>query len=302
MMRSRLLAPLLAVAAFCATLPAAEPAHAAPGTLDKIRAHGVIHLGYRLSSVPFSYVDGNGEVIGYSHAFALRVVDAVRRHLDLARLEVRLVPITSQNRFMLIDSGRIDLECGSTTHNREREALASFSTTIFIAGTRLLVPQDSAIDDFDDLVGKRVVTTAGTTSESHLRRLNETHDRRLTIVSTRDHAESYTTLRAGRASAFMLDDALLYGERARSGEAEAWRVTGTPRSYEAYACTLRRGDAAFKRVVDAAIADTMRSGEAERLYARWFTRPIPPFGLNLEFPLSAPMRELYRHPNDRPLE
>lgn len=302
MMRSRLLAPLLAVTAVFVALSAAAPAHAAPGTLDKIREHGVIHLGYRLSSVPFSYVDRNGEVVGYSHELALRVVEAVRRHLDLAHLEVRLVPITSQNRFMLIDSGRIDLECGSTTHNREREALASFSTTIFIAGTRLLVPRDSEINDFDDLIGKRVVTTAGTTSESHLRRLNEELGQRMTIVSTRDHAESYTTLRAGRASAFMLDDALLYGERARSGDAGAWRVTGTPRSYEAYACTLRRGDTAFKRVVDAAIADTMRSGEAERLYARWFTQPIPPSGLNLEFPLSASMRELYRNPNDQPLE
>lgn len=276
--------------------------YAAPGTLDRIRAQGVIHLGYRGSSIPFSYVDNAGKVQGYSHAFALRIAEAVRQHLDMNQLDIKLVPITSQNRFLMIDSGRIDLECGSTTHNRERETLASFSNTIFIAGTRMLTRSDSRIQDFDDLRAQRVVTTAGTTSDQLLYRLNEHFSPPITILSAREHADAFATLQAGRASAFVMDDALLFGARAKSARPTEWKVTGTAQSFEAYACMLKKGDLAFKRVADQAITATMRSGEAERLYLQWFTRPIPPDGLNLEFPLSDAMRDLFRTPNDTPLE
>ncbi|AWI78437.1 MAG: amino acid ABC transporter substrate-binding protein [Betaproteobacteria bacterium HGW-Betaproteobacteria-13] len=275
---------------------------AAPGTLDRIQAEGVIHLGYRASSAPFSYLDANGKVQGYSHEFALRIVEAVRRHLGLKKIEIRLVPITSQNRFLLVDSGRIDLECGSTTHNRDRERLATFSNTLFIAGTRLLTRSNSKINDFDDLGGQRVVTTAGTTSDQLLYRLNAERETAMTILSARDHDDAFATLEAGRASAYMMDDALLYGARAKAARPADWHVTGKPKSFEAYACMLKKGDLAFKRVVDEAIIASMRSGEAERLYAQWFTQPIPAHGLNLEFPLSDAMRALFRNPNDEPLE
>jgi glutamate/aspartate transport system substrate-binding protein len=275
---------------------------AAPGTLDRIQSQGVIHLGYRVSSAPFSYLDANGKVQGYSHAFALRIVEAVRHHLGLKAIEIKLVPITSQNRFLMVDSGRIDLECGSTTHNRERERLATFSNTLFIAGTRLLTRNNSQIHTLDDLGGQRVVTTAGTTSDQLLHRLNAKLETAMTILSARDHDDAFATLEAGRASAYMMDDALLYGARARASKPAAWRVTGEPQSFEAYACMLKKGDLAFKRVVDHAIATTMRSGEAEKLYLQWFTQPIPAHGLNLEFPLSDAMRTLFRNPNDEPFE
>lgn len=277
-------------------------ASAAPGTLDRIRSQGVIHLGHRIASMPFSYLAPDGEVLGYSQAFALQIAEAVRTHLGLSRLEIKLVPITSQNRFLLIDSGRIDLECGSTTHNREREKLASFSNTLFIAGTRLLTPRESPIRNFTDLAGQRVVTTAGTTSEQLLRRMNSRGGAPMTILSARDHDDAFLALQAGRAAAFVMDDALLFGERARAGRPEDWRVSGAPQSFEAYACMLKKGDLAFKRVVDQAITRIMRSGEAERLYLHWFTRPIPPHGMNLDFPLSDSMRALFRKPDDTPFE
>lgn len=290
------------LALFLGALLAATASLAAPGTLDRIRAEGVIHLGYRASSAPFSYLDANGKVQGYSHEFALRIVEAVQRHLGLKKLEIRLVPITSQNRFLLVDSGRIDLECGSTTHNQDRERLATFSNTLFIAGTRLLTRSSSKIHDFDDLGGQRVVTTAGTTSDQLLYRLNAEREIAMTILSARDHDDAFATLEAGRASAYMMDDALLYGARAKAARPADWHVTGKPKSFEAYACMLKKGDLAFKRVVDEAIVVSMRSGEAERLYAQWFTQPIPAHGLNLEFPLSDAMRALFRNPNDEPLE
>ncbi len=290
------------LALFLGALLAATTSLAAPGTLDRIRAEGVIHLGYRASSAPFSYLDANGKVQGYSHEFALRIVEAVQRHLGLKKLEIRLVPITSQNRFLLVDSGRIDLECGSTTHNRDRERLATFSNTLFIAGTRLLTRSNSKIHDFDDLGGQRVVTTAGTTSDQLLYRLNAERETAMTILSARDHDDAFATLEAGRASAYMMDDALLYGARAKAARPADWHVTGKPKSFEAYACMLKKGDLAFKRVVDEAIVASMRSGEAEGLYAQWFTQPIPAHGLNLEFPLSDAMRALFRNPNDEPLE
>ncbi|MGE0010722.1 MAG: transporter substrate-binding domain-containing protein [Azoarcus sp.] len=294
--------PFPRLALLLGSLLVATASLAAPGTLDRIHAQGVIHLGYRVSSAPFSYLDANGEVQGYSHAFALRIVEAVRHHLRLKTIEIKLVPITSQNRFLLVDSGRIDLECGSTTHNRDRERLATFSNTLFIAGTRLLTRSNSRIHDLDDLGGKRVVTTAGTTSDQLLHRLNAERETAMTILSARDHDDAFATLEAGRASAYMMDDALLYGARAKAAKPSDWRVTGKPQSFEAYACMLKKGDLAFKRVVDQAIATSMRSGEAEKLYLQWFTRPIPAHGLNLEFPLSEAMRALFRNPNDEPFE
>ncbi len=290
---------VVAGALFGVNLPSARADTAELGTLDRIRAAGAIHLGYRASSVPFSYV-ADGQTMGYSHELALRVVDAVRRHLNLPDLPVRLVPITSKNRALLIENGRIDLECGSTTHSREREAGADFSTTIFVAGIRLLTRKDSGIRDFDDLAGRLVVTTAGTTSERLLRRRVRTDG--VMLVTAGDHADSFAVFQAGRADAFVMDDVILFAELAKAETPKDWIVTGTPQAFQVYACMMKKGDEAFKRVVDAALAETMTSGEAERLYARWFTQPIPPHGLNIGLPLSDAMRALYAAPNDKPLQ
>ena len=291
----RLLVALHALTGLHATAQTAD-------TLGKIRGSGVIVLGHRESSIPFSYYDDRQQVVGYSQELMQKVVEAVKAELKLPALQVKLIPVTSQNRISLVQNGTVDIECGSTTNNAERARQVAFSTNFFIVGTRLLTRRDSAVRDFADLAGKNVVVTAGTTSERLLRKLNDDKALRMNIVSAKDHGESFLTLETGRVAAFMMDDALLYGELAKAKRPADWIVTGTPQSFEAYACMLRRDDPAFKKLVDKAIGDALRSGEAERLYAKWFNAPIPPKGLNLAFPLSDAMRTLFKAPDDKPFE
>jgi len=271
-------------------------------TLKKIKDSGTISLGHRESSIPFSYYDDKQQVVGYSQELMLKVVDAVKANLKLPALQVKLTPVTSQNRIPLIQNGTIDIECGSTTHNAERARQVAFSDTIFIIGTRLLTKKESGIKDFPNLAGKNVVTTAGTTSERLIRKMNEDKKLGMNIISAKDHGEAFLTLETGRAVAFMMDDALLYGEMAKAKRPADWVVTGTPQSFEAYGCMLRKDDPGFKKVVDAALAKAMTSGEAEAIYKKWFTQPIPPKGLNLNFPLSDAMQKLYQAPNDKAFE
>jgi glutamate/aspartate transport system substrate-binding protein len=268
-------------------------------TLKKIKDSGSITLGHRESSIPFSYYDDQQRVIGYSHEMMLKVVDAVKAELKLARLDTRLMPITSANRITLVQNGTVDIECGSTTNNLERQKQVAFSTTIFVIGTRLMTKKDSGIKDFADLAGKNVVTTAGTTSERLLRKMNEEKQMKMNIISAKDHGESFLTLETGRAVAFMMDDALLYGELAKAKKPGDWIVTGTPQSKEAYGCMIRKDDPGFKKVVDAALTRTLSSGEAEKIYAKWFMNPIPPKGLNLNMPMSDEMKALASAPNDK---
>jgi glutamate/aspartate transport system substrate-binding protein len=292
------------VALLVAPLLAATPAlgEGPTGTLQKVQASGSITLGHRESSIPFSYYDDQQHVIGYSQELMLKVVEAIKQEVKRPDLQVRLNPVTSQNRIPLVQNGTVDLECGSTTNNLERQKQVAFSTSIFVVGTRLLVRKDGGIKDFADLAGKNVVTTAGTTSERLIRKLNEEKKLGMNVISAKDHGESFLTLETGRAVAFMMDDALLYGELAKAKRPADWVVTGTPQSREAYGCVLRKDDAAFKQVVDGALSRLMTSGEAEKIYQRWFMSPIPPKGLNLNFPLSDDMRALYKSPSDRALE
>lgn len=291
-------------AALVATLSlAAAPAVAQDGgTLKKIKDSNTISLGHRESSIPFSYYDNQQKVVGYSHEIAMKVVDAVKKELKLSNLQVKLTPVTSQNRIPLIQNGTIDLECGSTTNNLERQKQVAFSNTLFIVSTRLLTKKNSGIKDFPDLAGKNVVTTAGTTSERLLRKLNEDKKMGMNIVSAKDHGESFLTLESGRAVAFMMDDALLAGEMAKARKQSDWHIVGTPQSRESYGCMMRKDDPEFKKIVDDTIAKIMKSGEAEKLYKKWFMSPIPPKNLNLNLPLSDEIKQLYKNPNDKALD
>jgi glutamate/aspartate transport system substrate-binding protein len=300
-MSLRAVALLLALALAPASAPAAPPAEPGP-TLKRIRETGTISLGHRESSVPFSYYDDRQQVVGYSHEIMLAAVEAVRRELGLAKLAVKLTPVTSQNRIPLVQNGTIDLECGSTTNNLERQQQVAFSNSLFVVGTRLLTRRDSGVRDFPDLAGKNVVTTAGTTSERLLRRMNEEKRMGMNVIAARDHGEAFLTLQSGRAVAFMMDDALLAGELAKARKRDDWHVVGTPQSREAYGCMMRKDDPSFKKVVDHAIARLMTSGEAEKLYRKWFLSPIPPRGLTLDLPLGDDMKALFAAPNDRALQ
>ncbi len=272
------------------------------GTLKQIKDSGVIALGHRESSIPFSYYDDKQQVVGYSQDIALRIVDAVKQDLKLPGLQVKLVPVTSQNRIPLVQNGTVDIECGSTTNNLERQKQVAFSNTIFIVRTRLLTRKDSGIKDFPDLAGKNAVVTAGTTSERLLRKLNEEKKLGVKITSAKDHGESFLILESGRAAAFMLDDVLLSGELAKSRKPADWVVTGTPQSREAYGCSMRKDDKPFKALVDGTIAALETSGGILPIYEKWLQKPIPPKGLNLDFPLSDEMKALFKSPNDKALD
>jgi glutamate/aspartate transport system substrate-binding protein len=269
------------------------------GTLKKIRDAGSISIGHRESSIPFSYYDDKNAVVGYSQDLVMLVVEAIKKKLNLPNLQVKLIPVTSQNRIPLVQNGTIDIESGSTTNNLERQQQVAFSDTMFIIGTRLLVKKDSGIQDFPDLKGKNVVVTAGTTSERLIREMNEKQGLQMNIISAKDHGESFLTLQSGRAVAFMLDDALLAGERAKAKKPGDWVIVGTPQSKEAYGMMIQKGDAQFKALVDEAIAKAETSGDAEKLVQKWFQSPIPPKGLNLDLPLSDDMKQLFKSPNDK---
>ncbi|MEO5340246.1 MAG: glutamate/aspartate ABC transporter substrate-binding protein [Magnetococcus sp. MYC-9] len=283
-------------------LMAALPVHAEETTLQKIKRTGTITLGHRESSIPFSYYGEGQQVVGYSHTLMLKVVEAIKETLRLPDLQVRLMPVTSANRITLVQNGTVDLECGSTTHNAERRKQVTFSNSLFVVSTRLMTMAGSGIKDFDGLLGKTVVTTAGTTSERRLRQMNDAHGLRMNLISAKDHGEAFLTLETGRAVAFVMDDVLLFGERAKARDPQQWVIAGTPLSHEAYGCMLRKDDVDFQALVNKSLARTMTSGEAEQIYNLWFTSPIPPNGLNLAFPLSEPMRRLFRDPNDRALD
>lgn len=292
----------LAIAALVATVASAGAMAQESQTLKKVKETGAITLGHRESSIPFSYYDDKQQVIGYSHELMLKVVDAIKSDLKLAKLDTKLMPVTSANRITLVQNGTVDIECGSTTNNTERQKQVGFSTTIFVIGTKLMTKKNSGINDFADLAGKNVVTTAGTTSERLIRKMNEEKKMGMNIISAKDHGESFLTLETGRAVAFMMDDALLYGEMAKAKRPADWTVVGTAQSKEAYGCMLRKDDPGFKKVVDAALTKALTSGDAEKIYNKWFMNPIPPKGLNLNMPLSDDMKALFKAPNDKAFE
>ena len=293
----------LALSVLLASLAASSVAHAEDltGTLKKIKDNGVIVVGHRESSVPFSYYNNEQKVVGYSQDYSNAIVDAVKKKLNMPNLQVKMMPITSQNRIPLLQNGTYDFECGSTTNNVERQQQAAFSDTIFVIGTRLLVKKGSDIKDFDNLKGKTVVVTSGTTSEVLLNKLNEEKKLDLRIISAKDHGDSFRTLETGRAVAFMMDDALLAGERAKAKKPDDWVIVGTPQSKEAYGCMMRKDDAGFKTLVDDTIVKAQTSGEATKWFETWFKQPIPPKNLNMNFELSDDMKTLFKAPNDKAL-
>jgi glutamate/aspartate transport system substrate-binding protein len=285
-----------------ASLLAAGFAHAqSTGTLQKIKESGTVVLGVRPAVVPFSYFDDQQKPLGYSQDVALAIVDGIRKKLKLPNLTVRTVAITPQNRIPLLQNGTIDIECTTTTNNVEREKQVAFSNTIFVIGTRLLTKKDSGIKDFADLKGRTVVTNAGSTSEPILHKLNTEQNLGMTITTQKDVAESFLSLSTGRADAFMLDDAMLAGERAKSPDANDYVIVGKPQSREAYGCMFRKDDPDFKQVVDDAVTRLQTSGQADVLYKKWFDGPIPPNGLNLHLPESDDLKTLFKAPNDKPL-
>jgi len=267
-------------------------------TLNKIRDGGVMVIGHREASIPFSYYDSKQNVIGFSQDLCQKLIEAVKIRVNKPELAVRLVPVTSQNRITLVQNGTIDIECGVTTNTKARHAQVVFSDTIFLALTKLLVKSDSGIKDFDDLANTTVVTNAGTTAEAILRRLNVDKNLNMSIISARDYGDAFLTLQTGRAKAFMLDDVLLSGARTLARNPTDWMVTGKAQSLEPYAFMLRKDDPQFKKLVDDTLSHLMTSGQINGIYAKWFLQPVPPKNINFQFDISAELKALYAKPND----
>ncbi|CAM3540481.1 amino acid ABC transporter substrate-binding protein [Psychrobacter glaciei] len=269
------------------------------GTLQKIKDSGTIVVGYRDSSIPFSYVaDDPNQPMGYAHDLEMKVVEGIKEKLNMPDLEVRYNLITSQTRIPLVQNGTVDFECGSTTNNVERQEQVAFSNGFFEIGTRLLTKADSGIKDFEDLKGKRLVTTAGTTSERYIRQYNDEKKMDTDIISAKDHGEGFLMLESGRADAFMMDDVLLAGEKAKAKNPDEWVIVGTPQSFEIYGCMMRKDDPEFKTVVNDALNKTFSSGEINSIYDKWFLNPIPPKNVNLNFEMSDNLKALIANPHD----
>ena len=271
----------------------------ANGTLQKIKESGTIVVGHRDSSIPFSYIANDpNQPIGYAHDLEMKVVEAVKQKLNMPDLNVRYNLITSQTRIPLVQNGTVDFECGSTTNNEERQKQVAFSNGFFEIGTRLLTKKDSGIKDFEDLKDKTLVTTAGTTSERYIRQYNDDKKMNTNIISAKDHGEGFLMLENGRADAFMMDDVLLAGEKAKAKNPDDWVIVGTPQSFEIYGCMMRKDDPEFKAVVDEALANVFKSGEINSIYDKWFTNPIPPKNVNLNFEMSDNLKALIANPHD----
>ncbi len=286
---------LMALAVSSALL--AAPAMA--DTLQKIKDTGTITIGHRESSIPFSYLDGNQKPVGYSMELCNKIVDAVKKELKMPALVTKLTPVTSQTRIPLMTNGTIDLECGSTTNSLERQKQVAFGVTTFVSPVRMVVKADSGIKTLDDLNGKAVATTTGTTSDRYIKQNEKGHNIDVKNVYGKDHAESFLMVETGRASAFVMDEVLLAGFIANAKNPKDFAIVGPALSTEPYGIMLRKDDPQFKALVDKTLSSLMKSGEINKIYAKWFTSPIPPKNVNLNLPMNAQLQEAIKHPTDK---
>ena len=279
-----------------ATSQAAPPAPTAElvGTLKRVRDTATLTLGVHESSVPFSFIDSQKQPQGYSVDLCLKVADAIKNELKLPRLDVRFVAVTSANRIAMVKDGKVDLECGSTTNTRDRQKDVAFAYTTFVAGIKMLARKSSNISGVEDLRGKTVVVTKGTTSEKMLRQMNDDRVLKLTILESRDHNESFAAVADGRAVAFPMDDVLLYGLISKAQRPDEFAVVGRFLSVEPYAIMLRKDEPAFERLVDRTLNEMFQSGEIRRIYARWFATR------ELTVPMNQYLKEAFVVPNTHP--
>ncbi len=285
----------VALVAMCAALTTAG---VQAQTLDKIKKDGAITIGHRDASIPFSYFDDKQQPIGYSMDICMKIADAVKAELKMPNLKVNLNPVTSATRIPLMANGTIDLECGSTTNNLDRQKQVSFAPTTFVTANRLVAKKSSNITKLDDMKGKALVSTSGTTNIKQVTELNASRNLGMNIMAAKDHAESFLMVETGRAVAFAMDDILLYSLVASSKAPADYAITQEALSVEPYGIMMRKDDPAFKKVVDTAVTNLIKSGEIEKIYNKWFMSPIPPKGINLNLPMSAALKKAFANPTD----
>lgn len=294
-MKSLLRLPAIAIALIFLTGSAL--AEELTGTLKKIKNSGVITLGHRESSIPFSYLNDQQQPIGYSMDLCMKIVDAVKAQLKLPKLQVKLNPVTSQTRIPLMTNGTIDLECGSTTNSLDRQKQVAFGVSSYVTAVRMLVKTNSGIKRFADLNGKAVATTTGTTSDRLIKGNEASKHIDVRNIYGKDHAESFLLVETDRAAAFVMDDVLLAGFIATAKRPGDYSIVGESLRVEPYGVMLRKDDAPFKRLVDDTLIGLMKSGAIEKIYHQWFLSPIPPKGINLNLPISPQLRDAFKNPN-----
>jgi glutamate/aspartate transport system substrate-binding protein len=285
------LACVLAATAFLAATASAQ-------TLKKIQDSGSITIGHRDASIPFSYYDDKQQPIGYAMDLCLRVVDAIKAELKMPKLDVKYQLVTSANRIPLMANGTIDLECGSTTNNLDRQKQVWFTITHFVTANRWVAKRSAKVVKLEDLKGKTIVSTAGTTNIKQITEINGQQNLGMNIISANGHPEAFQMVETGRAVAFVMDDILLYSLAAQSRNPKDYEISKDALSVEPYGIMLRKDDAAFKKVVDAAMVNLYKSGQINAIYEKWFQKPIPPKGLNLAIPMSEAMKKVVAKPTD----
>ncbi|HBT32555.1 MAG TPA: amino acid ABC transporter substrate-binding protein [Pusillimonas sp.] len=286
----------LAFTVFVTGMAAAQ----AESRLDRIKSDQQITLGYRESSIPFSYLDGDQQPVGYSMDICRGIVEAVKKELKLDNLNVREIPVTSSTRIPLVANGTVDLTCGSATNNAQRQEQVSFAPTTFVTATRFAALKSSDVNGLEDLKGKTVVSTAGTSNLRWLTQANAEQELGLRIIPAKDHSEAFLTVNSGRAAAFFMDDILLAGLVANSRNADDWMISSKAYTTEPYGIILPKNDDRFKQVVDDAVIAMMKDGRLEQMYNQWFMQPIPPRDINLNWPMTDAFKKVVANPTDSP--
>jgi len=281
-------------------LPGGVHAQDLTGTLKKIKDTGAITIGYRETSIPFSYLDETNKPVGFAMDICAKIVDAVKKELGDDKIQTKYVSVTSSTRIPLIANGTVDLECGSTTNNAERAKQVAFTNAHFLTESKYVTKKESNIKSIADLKGKTVISTAGTTNIKQANERNTADKLGMTILTAKDHAEGFLNVETGRAVAFIMDDILLASFVANSKNPGDYIISSDAFSKaEPYGIMLPKDDAAFKKVVDGATASVFKS-QGPALYKKWFESPVPPKGINLNLPLSPALKKQFEAPIDSP--
>jgi glutamate/aspartate transport system substrate-binding protein len=286
------------LAVLALAMPLSFQATAQEGTLKKVKDSSTITIGHRDASIPFSYYDDKQQPVGYSIDLCNRIVDAVKNELKLPKIDVKYQLVTSANRIPLMANGTIDLECGSTTNNLDRQKQVWFTITHFVTANRFVAKKTAKANTLEDLKGKTVVSTAGTTNIKQVTELNGEKKLGMNIISANGHAEAFQMVETGRAVAFVMDDILLYSLVAQARNPGDYVVSKDALSVEPYGIMLRKDDAAFKKVVDAAMTNLYKSGQINAIYQKWFQKPVPPKNINLNLPMSDQFKKVVSNPTD----
>jgi glutamate/aspartate transport system substrate-binding protein len=271
-------------------------ASAQDGTLKKVKDTGTITIGHRDASLPLSYYDDKQQPIGYAMDLCARIVDAVKTELKMGKIDVKYQLVTSANRIPLMANGTIDLECGSTTNNIARQEQVWFTITHFVTANRWAAKKSSNIKTLADLKGKTIVSTAGSTNIKQITEINAAQNLGMNIISANGHPEAFQMVETGRAVAFVMDDIILAGLAAQSRSPGDYEISSVALSVEPYGIMLRKDDKAFKAVVDKAMTDIYKSGQINAIYSKWFEKPVPPKGVNMNLPMTAAFKKVVANP------